>query len=190
VTSISLQSCNLAGSKSRSSRTAPRSELLFAARNRRLPVRSSARFRYDEDVRYRAKRLPGGARRKLTNSALWKIRYVVGGREWARGRMRRLLKYALVLALAVGVGCYVVLGPLSLDDLVPLPADRNAAVIPVEHTPPTSPASIDEGLAAKHLASLAGSREFLEAHPSGAYAQSERAEVARLARTAPRWRRR
>ena len=57
--------------------------------------------------------------------------------------MRRLLKYAFVLALAVGVGCYVVLGPFSLEDLVPLTADRNAALIPVE---PTSTTSIDEEL--------------------------------------------
>jgi hypothetical protein len=100
--------------------------------------------------------------------------------------MRRLLKYAFVLALAVGVGCYVVLGPPSLEDPVPMPADRNAAVIPVEPTPPASAASIEEELeyldynAAKHFASLAGWREFLEVHQSGAYAQSARAEVARL----------
>jgi len=96
--------------------------------------------------------------------------------------MRRLLKYAFVLALAVGVGCYVVLGPFSLEDLVPLPADRNAEVIPVEPTSPAAPASIDEELdytVAKQLASLAGWRAFLDAHPSGAYAQSARAEVAR-----------
>jgi len=96
--------------------------------------------------------------------------------------MGRLLKYAFVLALAVGVGCYVVLGPFSLDDLVPLPADRNAAVIPIEHTSPAAPASIDEELdyiVAKRLASLEGWRAFLDAHPSGAYAQSAGAEVAR-----------
>jgi hypothetical protein len=96
--------------------------------------------------------------------------------------MGRLLKYAFVLALAVGVGCYVVLGPFSLEDLVPLPADRNAAVIPVEPTSPAAPASIDEELdymVAKRLASLEGWRAFLDAHPSGAYAQSARAEVAR-----------
>ena len=93
--------------------------------------------------------------------------------------MRRLLIYAFVLAFAVGVGSYVVLGPFSLEDLVPLTADRNAAVIPVE---PTSAASIDEELdytVAKQLASLAGWRAFLDAHPSGAYAQSARAELAR-----------
>ena len=93
--------------------------------------------------------------------------------------MRRLLIYAFVLALAVGVGSYVVLGPFSLEDLVPLTADRTTAVIPVE---PTSTASIDEELdytVAKQLASLAGWRAFLDAHPSGAYAQSARAEVAR-----------
>ena len=93
--------------------------------------------------------------------------------------MRRLLIYTFVLGLAVGVGFYIVLGPFSLEDLIPLTADRNAAVIPVE---PTSTASIDEELdytVAKQLASLAGWRAFLDAHPSGAYAQSAREEVAR-----------
>jgi hypothetical protein len=96
--------------------------------------------------------------------------------------MRRLLKYAFILALAVGVGCYVVLGPLSPEDLVPIAADRNAAVIPVEPTPPASPASIDEQLdymVAQRLASLEGWRAFLDVHPGGAYAQAARAEVAR-----------
>jgi hypothetical protein len=96
--------------------------------------------------------------------------------------MGRLLKYAFVLALPVGVGCYVVLGPFSLEDLVPLPADRNAAVTPIELASPAAPASIDEELdyiVAKRLASLEGWRAFLDAHPSGAYAQSAGAEVAR-----------
>ena len=96
--------------------------------------------------------------------------------------MRRLLKYAFVLALAVGVGCYVVLGPPSLEDLVPMPADRNTEVIPVGRTPPASPASIDEEvdyIFAERLASLEGWRAFLATHPSGTYAQSARAEVAR-----------
>ena len=96
--------------------------------------------------------------------------------------MRRLLKYTFVLALAVGGGCYVVFGPFSLEDVVPMPAERNAAVIPVEPTSPASPASIDEELdymAAKRLASLQGWRAFLNAHQSGAYAESARAEVAR-----------
>jgi hypothetical protein len=97
--------------------------------------------------------------------------------------MGRLLRYAFVLALAGGVGCYVVLGPFSLEDLDPSTADRNAAAVPNGPTSPTSPASIDEELdytVAKQLASLAGWRTFLSAHPSGAYAQSARAEVARL----------
>jgi hypothetical protein len=96
--------------------------------------------------------------------------------------MRRLLKYTFVLALAVGVGCYVVLGPPSLEDLVPMPADRNTEVIPVGRTPPASPASIDEEvdyIFAERLASLEGWRAFLATHPSGTYAQSARAEVAR-----------
>jgi hypothetical protein len=84
--------------------------------------------------------------------------------------------------LAVGVGCYVILGLFSLEDLVPLPADRNAEVIPIEPTSPAAPASIDEELdyiVAKRLASLEGWRAFLDAHPSGAYAKSAGAEVAR-----------
>ena len=96
--------------------------------------------------------------------------------------MRRLLKYTFVLALAVGVGCYVVLGPPSLEDLVPMPAERNTEVIPVGRTPPASPASIDEEvdyIFAERLASLEGWRAFLATHPSGTYAQSARAEVAR-----------
>jgi hypothetical protein len=96
--------------------------------------------------------------------------------------MGRLLKYAFFLAFVVAVGWYVVLGQLSLEDLVPMPADRNATVIPVEPTSPAAPASIDEELdytVAKQLASLAGWRAFLDAHPSGAYPQSVRAEVAR-----------
>jgi hypothetical protein len=94
----------------------------------------------------------------------------------------RLLKYALILALAVGVGWYFVLGPFSLDDIVALPADPNAAAIPDEPNSPASPASIDEQLdymVAKRLASLEGWRAFLAAHADGAYAQSARAEVAR-----------
>jgi hypothetical protein len=75
----------------------------------------------------------------------------------------------------------VVLGPLSLEDLVPMPADRNTEVIPVGRTPPASPASIDEEvdyMVAERLASLEGWRAFLAGHQRGAYAQSARAEVA------------
>jgi hypothetical protein len=119
----------------------------------------------------------------MDSAPLWRqVTLGSGGSEQARGCMGRLLKYAFALALAVGVGCYVVLGPLGLEDLVPMPADRNAAVIPVGRTPPASPASIDEEvdyMVAERLASLAGWRAFLDAHPSGAYAQSARAEVAR-----------
>ena len=68
--------------------------------------------------------------------------------------MRRLLKYAIVLALGVVIGAYIVLGPLSLEDRAPIPTEREAAVAPVEPAPPTtpaSPASIDEEVA-KRLA--------------------------------------
>jgi hypothetical protein len=71
--------------------------------------------------------------------------------------MRRLLKYGFVLALAVGVGSYVVLRPAP-------------------------PASIDEELdhmLAERRASLEGWRAFLAAHQSDFYAQSARAEIAR-----------
>ena len=68
--------------------------------------------------------------------------------------MRRLLKYAIILALAVAIGAYIVLGPLSLEDSAPIPAEREAAVAHVEPAPPTtpaSPASVDEQVA-KRLA--------------------------------------
>ena len=71
--------------------------------------------------------------------------------------MRRLLKYGFVLALAVAVGCYVVLGP---------PA------------PPSIYEELDHMLAERR-ASLEGWRAFLDAHQSGVYAQSARAEIAR-----------
>ena len=96
--------------------------------------------------------------------------------------MRRLLKYAFVLALAVGFGGYFVLGPFSLEDLVPLPADRNAAASPSSplRQPRQRPSKRRlEYIVAKRVASLEGWRAFLAAHPSGAYAQSARAEVAR-----------
>jgi hypothetical protein len=119
----------------------------------------------------------------LTSSApLWKdtLFAVVGRSERARGRVGRLLKYAIVLALAVAIGAYIVLGPLSLDDILPSRAEQKAAAFPIEPTPPASPASVDEELdymVAKQLASLEGWRAFLAAHPNGAYAQSARAEI-------------
>ena len=94
--------------------------------------------------------------------------------------MGRLLRYAIVLALAVAIGAYVVLGPLSLDDFFASRTEQKAAAFPIEPTPPASPASVDEELdymVAKQLASLEGWRAFLAAHPNGAYAQSARAEI-------------
>jgi hypothetical protein len=119
----------------------------------------------------------------LTDLApLWKDTsfWVVGRSELARGRVSRLLKYAIVLALAVAIGAFFVLGPLSLEDIVPSHPEQRAAVAPVEATPLASPASIDEELdyiVAYRLASLAGWRAFLAAHANGAYAQSARAEI-------------
>jgi hypothetical protein len=113
---------------------------------------------------------------------LWKIRDTGLWGKRAGGRMGRLLKYAFFLALVVGVGCYLVLGPPSLEDIVAPPANPNAAVIPDEPTSPASAGSIDEELdytVAKQLASLSGWRTFLATHPNGAYAQSARAEIAR-----------
>ena len=95
--------------------------------------------------------------------------------------MSSLLKYAtVILAFAVAIGAYNVLGPLSLEDIIPSHPQQRAAVAPVEATPPASPASMDEELdymVAKRLASLEGWRAFLAAHANGAYAQSARAEI-------------
>jgi hypothetical protein len=94
--------------------------------------------------------------------------------------MSRLLKYAVVLALAVAIGCYIVLGPLSLEAIIP--NEQKAAVAPVEPKPPAPSASIDEELdymVAKRLASLEGWRAFLAAHANGDYAQSAMAEIER-----------
>ena len=96
--------------------------------------------------------------------------------------MSRLLKYAIVLALAVAIGSYIVLGPVGLDEFLPSHPERAALAAHVEPTPPASPASIDEELdymVAKRLASLEGWRAFLAAHANGTYAQSARAEVER-----------
>jgi hypothetical protein len=92
--------------------------------------------------------------------------------------MRRLLKYAIVLALAVAIGAYIVLGPLSLDDFFPSHPEREA--LADLEPPPASSASIDEELdymVAKRLGSLEGWRAFLAAHANGAYAHSAQAEV-------------
>jgi hypothetical protein len=96
--------------------------------------------------------------------------------------MSRLLKYAIVLAPAVAIGAYIVLGPVSLEDIVPSHPEVKAAATHLQPTPPASPASIDEELdymVAKRLASLEGWRAFLAAHGNGAYAQSATAEVER-----------
>ncbi len=93
--------------------------------------------------------------------------------------MGTALKYAIFLALVVASGFYIVYGPVSLEDIAPIPVKREAPVAQVELAPS---ASIDEELdylVAKRLGSLAGWRAFLAAHGSGAYAQSARAEVER-----------
>jgi hypothetical protein len=93
--------------------------------------------------------------------------------------MRTALKYAIFLALAVASGVYIVHGPVSLEDIAPIPLKGEA---PVAHVEPAPSASVDEELdylVAERLGSLAGWRAFLAAHASGAYAQSARAEVER-----------
>ena len=93
--------------------------------------------------------------------------------------MGTALKYAIFLALVVASGFYIVYGPVSLEDIAPIPVKMEAPVAQVE---PAPSASIDEELdylVAKRLGSLAGWRAFLAAHGSGAYAQSARAEVER-----------
>ena len=53
--------------------------------------------------------------------------------------MGRLLKYAIVLALGVAIGAYIV-----LDDIVPDTAERDAMTAHSEAAPPATPASIEE----------------------------------------------
>jgi hypothetical protein len=99
--------------------------------------------------------------------------------------MSRLLKYSIVLALAVVIGSYIVLGPLSLEDIFPGQPEREASAAdpsPSPRIPPASPATINEELdymVAKRLGSLAGWRAFLQAHANGAYAESAGAEIQR-----------
>ena len=112
--------------------------------------------------------------------------------------MKALLKYAIVLAFGLAVGSYAH-GPLSLEDVGRLkwldeinvvinkalaPAKPPAAVALVD---PASAALVDEDLdyrIAQRIASLDGWRSFLAAHGNGVHAQSARAEVERLLRTA------
>jgi hypothetical protein len=97
--------------------------------------------------------------------------------------MGRLLKYALVLALGIAIGAYIVLEPLSVEDILPDTAGRDAATARSEAAAPATPASIEEEqleyAVAERLGSLEGWRAFLAAHPNGAYAQAARVEVER-----------
>jgi hypothetical protein len=97
--------------------------------------------------------------------------------------MGGLLKYAVVLALGIAIGVYIVLEPLTLEDIVPDTAGRDAATAHSEAAHPATPAFIEEEQleysVAQRLASLDGWRAFLAAHPNGAHAQSARAEVER-----------
>jgi hypothetical protein len=92
--------------------------------------------------------------------------------------MRRLLKYAFVLALGIAIGAYIV-----LDNIAPDTAEQGEIAARSEAAPPATPASIEEEeleySVATRLASLDGWRAFLAAHPNGAHAQSARAEIAR-----------
>ena len=53
--------------------------------------------------------------------------------------MRRLLKYAFVLAIAVAIGGYIILGPPEDDDIAP--TQRETALGHIEPAPPATPAS-------------------------------------------------
>ena len=78
----------------------------------------------------------------------------------------------IVLALGVVIGAYIVLEPLSLENIAPIPTERGAAVVPVElasPTTPASPASIDEEVAKRLALEMA------------------KAERLFLARMLPRW---
>ena len=95
------------------------------------------------------------------------------------GRMGRLLKYAVVLAVAVAIGAYIVLGPASVDNLFS-DGEQEAATSQPEPTPPAPSASNDEEqdyIVARRLASLEGWSAFLAAHPNSAYAQVATAKI-------------
>jgi hypothetical protein len=96
--------------------------------------------------------------------------------------MRRLLKYAVALALAVAIAAYIVLGPASVDNLFS-DDEQIAATSQPEPTPPAPSASNDEEqdyIVARRLASLEGWSAFLAAHPNSAYAQVATAKVEQL----------
>ena len=103
--------------------------------------------------------------------------------------MRRLLKYACLLAVAAAIGGYFVLAPDD-EDILPTSAQQGAPTDPLDGPPfaqtatRDSPASIvEEELqykVAKEVATLDGWQALLTAHPNGVHAQSARAEVARL----------
>jgi hypothetical protein len=96
--------------------------------------------------------------------------------------MRRLVKYAAVLALAVAIGAYIVLGPANVDDLFS-DGEQEAAISQPEPTPTAPSASNDEEqdyIVAERRASLEGWSVFLAAHPSGAYAHVATAKVEQL----------
>jgi hypothetical protein len=95
----------------------------------------------------------------------------------------RLLKYALVLALGIAIGVYIVLDRSRFEDNAADTAAQDPVTTHSEVVPPPTPASIEEEeleyTVANQLGSLEGWRAFLEAHPNGAHAQSAKAEIAR-----------
>ena len=98
------------------------------------------------------------------------------------GRIGRVLKYAVVLAVAVAIGAYIVLGPGSVDNLFS-DDEQQAATAKPEPTPSAPSASNDEEqdyMVAERLALLEGWSAFLAAHPSGAYARVATAKVEQL----------
>jgi len=92
--------------------------------------------------------------------------------------MRRLLKYAFVLALGIAIGAYIV-----LDNMAPDAGHQGEIAARSEAAAPATPASIEEEeleySVAKRLASLDGWRAFLAAHPNGVHAKAAKAEIAR-----------
>jgi hypothetical protein len=94
--------------------------------------------------------------------------------------MRKLLKYAvyvIVLALAVAIGAYIVLGPVSLADIVPSHPEQKAAAAQPQPTPPASPASIDPAPIDEELDYMVAKRRALLAADGAEVSADESAHI-------------
>lgn len=101
--------------------------------------------------------------------------------------MSRLLKYAIVLALAVAIGAYIVLGPPSLDDdAVTGSPEQQAAAVNLEPAPPASPASVDEEVAKRIAVETAKAERqfFADKAPAPGDAEAVRGALADATTTA------